>query len=118
VLAEGLGSWKLLGLYFPSPVRQQEFGLVLERTSTTGREASIQFVRDWTTSILRMGSPHANRVAAFACALHRDLPADQRADAAAALAEAAAAAAPRPPQANVRSYNPGHSVDAHDQRPV
>jgi hypothetical protein len=40
LIADGLMSWKFADLYLPGDPRQIEFGLVLERGSSTGRAAS------------------------------------------------------------------------------
>jgi len=89
LLANGLVSWKLADLYFPGDPRQIEFGLVLERTASTGRAACSQFVGDWTSATLGIPGEDLGRIAAFASALFRDLAVDDRIDAEAALAAAA-----------------------------
>jgi hypothetical protein len=87
LIANGLVSWKFADLYLPAESRQFEFGLVLERGETMGRAASGRFVRDWTNDVLRIPDHDARRIARFACALLRDLAADDRITAETALAE-------------------------------
>jgi SAM-dependent methyltransferase len=96
LLADGLVAWKFAGLYLPGEPRKIEFGLVLERGRSTGHAASSQFVRDWTRAVLETPGHDPKRVAMFACALHRDLAVNNRADAAAALAEVAQQAFSKP----------------------
>jgi SAM-dependent methyltransferase len=89
LLTDGLVSWKFADLYLPGDPRQIEFGLVLERGASTGRAASNQFVRDWTSAVLGIPGHDPRRIAMFDCALRRDLAVNDRLDAAAALADAA-----------------------------
>ena len=87
LIANGLGSWKFNDLYLPGDPRNIEFGLVLERGTSVGRPASNQFVRDWAGAVLRIPDHDPRRIAAFECALRRDLAGDDRHEAAAVLAE-------------------------------
>jgi hypothetical protein len=89
LLAHGLVSWKFAQLYLPGGVRKIEFGLVLERGASTGRSACNQFIRDWADAVLSTPDYEPRRIAKFACALHRDLPLNNRLEAAAALANVA-----------------------------
>lgn len=89
LIADGLVTWKFADLYLPEDPRQIEFGLVLERGWATGRAASSQFVRDWTSAVLGIPGHDPRRIAIFDCALRRDLAVHDRIDATAALADAA-----------------------------
>jgi SAM-dependent methyltransferase len=89
LLAKGLLSWKFADLYLPGDPRPIEFGLVLERGASTGRAASNQFVRDWTSAVLGTPDHDHKRIAKFGCALRRDLTPNDRLDAAAALSDTA-----------------------------
>jgi SAM-dependent methyltransferase len=88
-VADGVATWKFADLFLPGEPRQIEFGLVLERGEATGRAACSQFVRDWTGAVLRTPGHDPRLIAAFACALRRDLAGNDRIDAASALADAA-----------------------------
>lgn len=89
LLADNLVSWKFVDLYLPGDPRQIEFGLVLQPGASTGRAASNQFVRDWTSAVLGTPGHDPRRIAMFDCALRRDLGVNDRLDAAASLADAA-----------------------------
>jgi SAM-dependent methyltransferase len=89
LLADGLLSWKFADFYLPGEPRPIEFGLVLERGSSTGRAASNQFVRDWTSAVLGTPDHDPRRIARFDCALRRNLALNDWLDAAAALADTA-----------------------------
>jgi len=89
LLADGLVSWKFVNLYFPGNSRSNEFGLVLERGSISGRAACNQFVRDLTCAVLSAQDYDPRRIARFDGALRRDLAGYDRIDALAALADAA-----------------------------
>jgi hypothetical protein len=110
LLAEGLISWRLADLYLPGVPREIEFGLVLERAASTGRAASSQFVRDWTSAVLGNPGDDPRRIATFACALRRDLAVNDRIDAEAALADAAMPTfsnwGPSPPQTLPNGFLP------------
>jgi hypothetical protein len=113
LLADGLVSWKFVDLYFPGSSRSNEFGLVLERGSASGRVACSQFVRDWTCSVLGTPDHDSRRIATFDAALRRDLPPNDRMDATAALADAAIPILSRleftsdgPPQALPGGFSP------------
>jgi hypothetical protein len=69
LLADGLVSWRFVDLYLPGDPRQIEFGLVLQRSASTGRAASNQFVRDWTNAVLGTPDHDPRRIAMFDCAL-------------------------------------------------
>jgi SAM-dependent methyltransferase len=89
LIANGLVTWKFVDLYLPGDPRQIEFGLVLERTRSTGGAASRQFVRDWTNAVLGTPNHDPRRIAKFDCALRRDLALSDRIDAVAELANTA-----------------------------
>jgi hypothetical protein len=89
LLVDGLVSWRFADLYFPEHPRTIEFGLVLERGTSTGRVASNQFVRDWTSAVMGTQGHDPRRIAMFDCALRRDLGLNDRLEAVAALAETA-----------------------------
>jgi SAM-dependent methyltransferase len=89
LLACGLASWKFAGFYLPGEPRQIEFGLVLERGTSTGRAGTNQFVRDWTRAVLDSAEYDPRRIAMFDCALHRDLTLNDWLDATAVLADVA-----------------------------
>lgn len=90
LLARGLVHWRLAQLFLPGEPLHIEFGLLLERGSTTGPGAGVEFVRDWATAVRATGDRDAGRIARFACALHRDMPSDVLASAEASLLAAPA----------------------------
>jgi SAM-dependent methyltransferase len=73
LLARGLASWTLVQAFVPGQLRHGEFGLLLERGSATGRQASVKFVRDWAAAVRAAPGPDPARIARFACALYRDM---------------------------------------------
>jgi hypothetical protein len=89
LIAEGSARWKFADLFLPGEPKHVEFGLVLERGLATGRAASSQFIRDWTSAALATPGHDPKRIAKFDSALRRDLAAQDRIDAATALADAA-----------------------------
>lgn len=90
-IADGLISWKFGDLYLPQDPRHIEFSLVLERGWETGSAASSQFVRDWVAAVLGTPGHDRRHIAKFDGALRRDLTANDRNDATAALYDAALA---------------------------
>jgi hypothetical protein len=106
-----LVSWKFADLYLPGEPRQIEFGLVLERGASTGRAASNQFVRDWTSAVLSTPDHDPRRIAKFDCALHRDLALNDRLDATAALADTAV-----PTFSKMEGFKLGQSVQEMAER--
>jgi hypothetical protein len=73
LLAQGLASWTLAQLFLPGEPRRIEFGLLLERGSATGRQASVKFAREWVAAVRTTPGHDAGRIARFASALRRDL---------------------------------------------